>query len=186
MLQLVVPDSQDEEFWDENNCEFVIKPGCKGGTLQLEHSLLSVSKWESKWHKVYSSPKPKTVEEIIDYIRCMTINKDARPELYDHLTIDNLQEVDKYINDPMTATKISRKPGKGTTRKEISSELIYSWMIDCEIPFSCEKWHLNRLLTLIGVCNERNAPSKKMSKKSLMKQNASLNAARRGQMHTKG
>lgn len=186
MLQLIVPEAKEEELWDENNNEFVMKPGFKGGVLQLEHSLISVSKWEAKWHKVYSSPKPKTVEEVIDYIRCMTLNKDVKPEIYDYLTVDNLKQIDDYIKDSMTATRITKKPGKGSTHKEISSELIYSWMIDCEIPFSCEKWHLNRLLTLIGVCNERSSPGKKMSKKSLLKQNSALNAARRSQMHTRG
>lgn len=186
MLQLKIPDAPDTELWDENVEEFVPRPGCKGATLQLEHSLIAVSKWESKWHKSFFSTREKTVEETIDYIRCMTLNKDVRPEVYEHLTLENLKEVNDYIQDPMTATTIKRKPGKGPSRKIVTSEVIYSWMIGCEIPFTCEKWHLNRLLMLIEVCNEQNAPAKKMSKKSIMKNNASLNAARRNAMHSKG
>ena len=186
MLQLTIPDAPEMEYWDEDKCEFVTQPGCKGATIQLEHSLISVSKWESKWHKSFTSTKEKTVEEFIDYIRCMTLTRDVDPEIYKHLTSDNLKEIDKYIKDPMTATTIRRKPGKAPSNKIITSEQIYSWMINCEIPFSCEKWHLNRLLTLIEVCNANANPGKKMSPKSIMKNNAALNAARRSKMHSKG
>ena len=186
MLQLTIPDAPEETMWDESTEEFVTRPGCKGATIQLEHSLISVSKWESKWHKSYLSTRERTVEEAIDYIRCMTLTKDVRPEVYEHLTVENIKQVDAYIKDPMSATTIKRKPGKGPTRKIITSEVIYSWMIESEVPFSCEKWHLNRLLTLIEVRNERSNPGKKMSPKSVMKNNAALNAARRSKMHSKG
>lgn len=186
MLQVTIPDAPAEEYWDEATETFVVKPGCKGVTLQLEHSLMTVSKWESKWHKSFMATKEKTVEETIDYIRCMTLTKDVKPEVYEHLTVDNLKAVNDYINDSMTATTIKRKPGKGPSRKIITSEIIYSWMIDCDIPFSCEKWHLNRLLTLIEVCNTRNTPEKKMSKKSIMKDNAALNNARKAAMRSRG
>ena len=174
-------------MWNDDTEEFVTVPGCKGATIQLEHSLISVSKWEAKWHKSYSSTKEKTVEEAIDYIRCMTLTKDVRPEVYEHLTLDNLKQVDAYINDPMSATKIRRKQGKGASRRIVTAEIIYSWMIDAEIPFEpCQKWHLNRLLMLIEVCNERSNPGKKMSPKKILKDNAALNAARRKKMGTKG
>ena len=186
MLQLVIPDAPDTEMWDEEKLEFVPIPGCKGATIELEHSLISVSKWESKWHKSFSNTREKTIEETIDYIRCMTLTKNVKPELFDHLTVENLKEVDAYIKNPMTATTIRRKQGKGPSRKIITSEVIYSWMVECEIPFTCEKWHLNRLLMLIEVCKERDTPAKKMSPKNVMKNNAALNAARRSKMHSKG
>lgn len=186
MLQLIIPDAPATEYWDEDKNEFVVQPASKGATIQLEHSLISVSKWESKWHKSFISTKEKTAEEFIDYIRCMTLTKDVKPEIYLNLTTDNLSEIDAYIKDPMTATTIKRKPGKGASNKIITSEQIYSWMISCEIPFSCEKWHLNRLLTLIEVCNANANPGKKMNPKSIMKNNTALNAARRSKMHSKG
>lgn len=187
MLQLVIPDAPEKELWDEEKCEFIPCPAVKGAKIQLEHSLVSVSKWESKWHKSFTSTKEKTPEEFIDYIRCMTLTKNIDPAVYNNLTVDNLKEIDAYIRDPMTATTIKRKPGKGPSRKIVTSEQIYSWMIDAEVPFDpCERWHLNRLLMLIEVRGEASTPAKKMGKNSVMKNNAALNAARRGKMHSKG
>lgn len=181
MLQIDVPIV--EEKWDSKN-EVFIEPVYK--TLQLEHSLISLSKWESKWCKPFFSKKPKTDEETIDYIKCMTITQDVDPKVYDLLTQDNVSEIDKYINAPMTATYFSKDKTKGTSREQVTSELIYYWMIALNIPFECQKWHLNRLLTLIEVCNRKNAPPKKMSKRELMSRNAALNAARRKQLNSKG
>ena len=187
MLQLTIPDAPETEYWDQNRNEFVTRPAIRGGTIQLEHSLMAVSKWEAKWHKSFISTRDKTPAEFIDYIRCMTLSKDARPELFDILTAENLKAIDAYIHDPMTATTIKRKPGKGPSRKIVTAEQIYSWMIDCEIPFACEKWHLNRLMTFIEVRQAyADTGNKKMSPKSVMKNNAALNAARRGKMRSKG
>jgi len=188
MLQLVIPAAPNNELWDEDKCEFVSLPAFKGAVIQLEHSLISVSKWESKWHKSFSSTKEKTADEFLDYIRCMTLTKNVDPEVYNYLTIENLQTIEKYIKDPMTATVVSRKPGKSRapSRRIITSEQIYSWMIDCEIPWDAEKWHLNRLLTLIEVRNASADPGKKMTPKSILKSNSALNAARRNRMHSKG
>ena len=186
MLQLNVPAAPAEEMFDESTQEFVIRPSFNGATIQLEHSLVSISKWESKWHKAYLNNKEQTPEEFLDYIRCMTLTKDVKPEVYDHLTVDNIKQIQEYITNPMSATVIKKRPGKGPSRKIITSEVIYSWMIDNEIPFSCEKWHLNRLMMLLQVCGERANPGKKMSKKSILKDNAALNAARRKQMGSLG
>lgn len=186
MLQLTIPGSPSEEMWDEVKCEFVTTPAFPGAVIQLEHSLISVSKWESKWKKSFSSTKEKTAEEFLDYVRCMTLTRNVDPEVYDHLTLENFQQIDKYIRDPMTATTVRRKQGKGPSRKVVTAEQIYSWMIDCDIPWDAEKWHLNRLLTLIEVRNASADPGKKMSPKSILKDNAALNAARRGKMHSRG
>lgn len=188
MLQLTIPAAPESELWDEDKCEFVPQPGFRGAVIQLEHSLIAVSRWESKWHKSFSSTLEKTPEEFIDYIRCMTLTKNVDPMVYNYLTMDNLRQIDQYIKDPMTATTVKRKPGKGRgpSRKIVTSEQIYSWMIDCEIPWEAEKWHLNRLMTLIEVRNASANPGKKMSPKSILKSNSALNAARRSQMHTKG
>lgn len=187
MLQLVIPDAPTTSFWDEAKEEFVEVPGCKGATVQLEHSLISISKWESKWHKSYIFTKDKTTEEMIDYIRCMNLTKNVRPEVFDHLTPENLEQVYKYIGDPMTATTIKRKPGKGPSRKIITSEQLYSMMIDADMDVNYfDKWHINRLLTMIELRNASASPGKKMSKKNIMKNNAALNAERRAKAHSRG
>ena len=177
MLTIIIPET---ELYDEIQNEFKY---VKEQKLVLEHSLVSLSKWESKWHKPFLSKDPKTREETIDYIRCMTVNS-VDPIVYQCVSSDNIQEINKYIEDPMTATTIkSQTKGK---QEIITAEIIYYWMVALQIPFECQKWHLNKLLTLINVVNIKNKPPKKMSKKDVMSRNASLNAARRKALHTKG
>jgi hypothetical protein len=154
--------------------------------LQLEHSLVSLSKWESKWNKPFLSKDFKTHEETLDYIKCMTINQNIDPDVYNGLTSEHITMINNYIESPMTATTFSDSKQNKSNREIITSELIYYWMIALNIPFECQKWHLNRLLTLIRVCNIKNAPPKKMSKRATASQYAALNAARRKQMNTKG
>ena len=182
MLRIVVPAS---EGFDEQKQEFVYT---KEQVLHLEHSLVSLSKWESKWHKPFFSMKKgdKSDLEILDYIRCMTLTQNVDPEIYFHLSEQNQKDINAYIDDPMTATTFSQIQ-KTTSNKEIvTSELVYYWMIAYNIPVEFEKWHFNRLMTLIKICNIKNQPPKKMSKGAIMKQNTSLNAARRAAMHTRG
>jgi hypothetical protein len=181
MLQITVP---ERELYDESIGEFIHS---KEQTLQLEHSLVSLSKWESKWCKSFFSKTPKTHEETIDYVRCMTLTQNVKPEVYYCLTAENFSKIEKYIEAPMTATYFSKAEGRGSVAREtITSELIYYWMIALNIPFECQKWHLNRLLTLVQVCNIKNQPPKKMSKRQLMSRNHALNAARKKQHNTKG
>ena len=179
MLRIVIP---GQELWDEEKQEFI---NTKEQVLQLEHSLISLSKWEAKWCKVFLSKQEKTAEETIDYIKCMTITPNVDPEVYTRLTKENIKEIEDYIAAPMTATYFSANDNK-PSREQVTSELIYYWMIALTIPFECEKWHLNRLLTLIKVCNIKNQPPKKMGKREIMSRNAALNAARRKQLNTKG
>lgn len=181
MLTIEVPISP--EGWDEEKQEFV-EPRVQ--ILQLEHSLVSLSKWESKWKKSFISSKNITNEEMFDYIKCMTLTKNVSTDVYDHLTQENIETVRSYIEDPMTATTFSKENSSTRNREVVTSELIYYWMIASNIPFECQKWHLNRLITLIRVCSLKNAPQKKRSKKDIMSQNAALNAARRQQMNTRG
>lgn len=181
MLQITVPIRP--EGWDEEKQEFV-EPEYK--ILQLEHSLISLSKWESKWCKAFFSKKEKTYEETIDYIKCMTLTRNVDPKVYEHLTKDNFDQIHKYIEAPMTATVFMKDANKGGSREKVTSELIYYWMIAQNIPFECQKWHLNRLLTLIRVCNIKNTPPKKMSRKEIMRRNSALNAERRRQLNTMG
>ena len=180
MLQITIPST---ELWDERKEEFVY---VKEKTLQLEHSLVSLSKWESKWNKSFLSSSDKTNEEIIDYIRCMTITQNVDPEVYTRLKNNVIKQIYDYINAPMTATVISDTKRGSSSREVITSELIYYWMIALNIPFECQKWHLNRLLTLIRVCEIKNTPPKSMNRREIMNRNAALNAARRKQFNTKG
>ena len=180
MLQITIPAG---ERWDEGKQEFI---QVKGHTLQLEHSLISLSKWESKWCKAFLSNKDKTYEETMDYIKCMTITPNVDPDVYNYLTSDNINQINEYIGAPMTATYFSEDKSRKAGREVVTAELIYYWMISLNIPFECQKWHLNRLLALIRVCNIKNQPPKKMSKREIMSRNATLNAARRSQMGTTG
>lgn len=180
MLQITVPAT---EFFDEVHEEFIYK---KEVTLQLEHSLVSLSKWETKWKKAFLGKQKKTEEELCDYVRCMTLTQNVDPEVYRRLSFENYAAINAYIDDPMTATHFSTdKQAKGSS-EVITSELIYYWMISCNIPVDFQKWHLNRLLTLIRVCNMKNAPPKKRSQRELMKRNTALNAARRARLGSKG
>ena len=181
MLQICIP---GQEFWNEKDEEFVSGPDT---IINLEHSLISISKWESKWHKPFLSTKNKEYKELLDYIKCMTVTPNVDENVYSRLTKDNIDEIQRYINDPMTATTITER-GEGRRRSSeiITSELIYYWMVAMQIPFECQKWHINRLMMLIRICTIKNQPDKKMSKKSTMQQNAALNAARRQKLHSRG
>lgn len=180
MLVITVP---AREQWDEKNNTFIQTAEQK---LTLEHSLVSISKWESKWHKPFLSKEPKTFEETIDYIKCMTLTQNVNPNVYFNLTDDNIRSISEYINNSMTATWFVDDKNAPKNREIVTSEVIYYWMIALNIPFECQKWHLNRLLTLVRVCNEKNKPPKKMSRSTQLRNNAALNAARRASLGTKG
>lgn len=180
MLRITVPTAEE---WDEENEQFIYS---KEQTLQLEHSLVSLSKWESKWQKSFLFTKNKTEEETLDYIRCMTLTQNVNPEVYKCLTNENIREIDEYIRKPMTATTFPEDKSAGRNKEIVTAEIIYYWMSAMGINFECQKWHLNRLLTLIRVHSIKNAPPKKRNQKDIMAQNAALNAARRKQLNTRG
>lgn len=181
MLQLEIP---ERELFNEETGEFI---NYKKESLQLEHSLVSLSKWESSWRKPFFSKEQKTTEEMIDYIKCMTITQNVKPEAYINLPSDVFKKVDDYINQPMTATWFTEDQNAPKPNREIiTAEIIYYSMIALQIPMECQKWHINRLLTLIRVCNVKSQPPKKMGKKEAMSKRASLNQARRLQHQTRG
>lgn len=181
MLRIYIPSG---EFWNEKKEEFIILPSA---VLDLEHSLVSISKWESKKHVPFLGKELPKGSEFIEYIKCMTLNPDIDDEVYTRLTKTHINDILKYINDPMTATTINEH-GQSTRRNSeiVTSELIYYWMVALEIPFECENWPINRLITLIRICSIKNQPDKKMSKRSIMQQNTALNAARRQKMKSRG
>lgn len=185
MLRLSI--DSNTEFFNENTGEFVyVKPQ----TITLEHSLLSISKWEAKWKKSFldnvSEKNQKTEEEVMDYIRCMTVTPNVDPLVYQCLTANDYAKINAYINDPMTATTFSNT-GPSYSHQILTSELIYYLMISYGIPVEFEKWHINRLLTLIRICQIKNNPKQaKMSTADIHRQNQELNALRRAKYHTRG
>lgn len=183
MLEITVPGL---EYYDETNNEFIYY---KEQILQLEHSLVSISKWESRWCKAFLNGKDKSSEEIIDYVRCMTLAEgipEGIPEdVYARLTEANFKAINDYIGHPMTATTFANERNT-RSREIITSEIIYYWMIALNIPFECQYWHLNRLLTLIKVCNIKSNPPKKMSRQEILSRNKALNDARKKELNTKG
>jgi hypothetical protein len=179
MLEIIIPGL---ELYNEETNEFTCYDDVK---LELEHSLVSISKWESKWCKPFLDGKDKTLDEIVDYVRCMTISDNIESDVYDRLTEENLVVINEYIGRPMTATTFNNEK-KTTGREIITSEIIYYWMVSFNIPFECQHWHLNRLLTLIKVCNVKNNPPKKMSQKEILARNKALNDARKKELGTRG
>jgi len=180
VLHVAIP---EREFFDETKQEFT---KAKGETLQLEHSLVSLAKWESKWCKPFLGKDNKTEEETIDYVRCMTINQNVSPMVYLDISEDVLNQITEYINAPMTATWFNERQDAKKSREVITAEIIYYWMIAQNIPMECQKWHLNRLLTLIRVCSIKNNPPKKPGRREMLSKRNALNNARRSQINTKG
>lgn len=190
MFEITIP---GEELWDARRAEFT---STKAVTLRLEYSLVSLSKWESKWHiPFFDDSMEKTPEQMQDFVRCMTVTQGVDPTVYARLTVENLNAIYRYMEDPMTATWFAGegRPGEknqtGTakrrarrrppgTGKVLTSEVLYSRMFQAGVPIECERWHLNRLMTLIRACQEEQAPPRKMSRKDALRQRRELNAAR--------
>ena len=179
MLKLTIP---SVELYDEVNGLFI---QTKEQELQLEHSLVSLSKWEAKWCKPFLTQGDKTLEESIDYIRAMTLTQNVDPSVYNLISQELMIEIKTYIDKPMTATTV-RSDKRVTNKEIITSEIIYYWMVSFNIPFECQKWHLNRLLTLVNVCNIKNQPAKKLSRSEMITKNRALNETRKQQLGTKG
>lgn len=182
MLEIIVP---GKELFNEETQEFIYT---KPRNLRLEHSLVSLSKWESKHRKPFLVAKEGlTKDELIDYVRCMTITQNVPEDVYYSIARDQIEQILRYIDEPMTATWFSvNKQTSSQTRETVTSEIIYYWMCAHQIDWKAEKWHLNRLLTLIRVCNAKNGASGKMNRKDIMKQNREINAARRRKMRSSG
>ena len=179
MLRIIVPGG---EYYDSSKQEFLYS---KDTELQMEHSLISVSKWESRWHKAYNTKREKTAEELLDYFKCMTINR-VDQEVYDRLTTKNIEDIINYINEPMTAVYFPVHEDQRGSGDVVTSEVLYYYMVTLGIPFECEKWHLNRLIALIEVCSIKTASPKKMSKSQIARRNSKINAARRKMNKSKG
>lgn len=187
--KVIVPAVDDG--WDPIKEEFYTLPETR---FTIEHSLVSISKWESTWQKPFLQSKNKTPEEMLDYIRCMTLTQNVKLDVYKRLTPETINDIWAYVESPMSAMTINdlgeQREGQAPSRDVVTSEVIYSWMVEHKIPFECQKWHLNRLMNLIKILNKRaratmsNKP--RMSKRELMQRNRALNAQRRARLHSKG
>lgn len=172
---------EKQEAYNEDTREFYQIPETK---LVLEHSLISISKWESIWHVPFIGNKNITPEQAFSYIKCMTINTQPNEMVYNMLNQEHMKMIDEYMQNPMTAQKFyNEKKGRPG---EITSELIYYWMIQLQIPIEFEKWHFNKLYTLIKLCGYKNKDPKKMSKSEALRQHKALNAQRKAKLHTRG
>jgi hypothetical protein len=180
MLTIVVP---GVEMFDERSQEFTTRDDV---VLELEHSLVSLSKWESIYEKPFLGNTEKTIDEVVEYIKAMTLTPEVPEEIFKKLSEGNITEINEYIDAKMTATWFSEMPGAPKSREVITSEVIYYWMIAFNIPFECERWHLNRLFTLIRVCSIKQGKPQKMSRSQIAAQNRELNAQRRAQFNTTG
>lgn len=183
MLSLNIPTVND--IWDEANEMFISRKGAK---IKLEHSLVSLAKWERHYHQPFMSHAEFSAEEELYYIKCMTLTQNVPDEAYMNITNQQLNDIRSYINDPMTATTFSdnRKEGESPGKEIITNELIYYYMIALNIPFECQKWHLNSLLTLIEVAKRKNTPDKKMNRNELMSHHRAVNARYRAERAKRG
>lgn len=181
MLELDIP--AGEVYLENEECFVRVNPT----VLRLEHSLVSISKWEAKWQKPFlDSSKRHTVEETLDYIKCMTLNQNVDPLVYSCLTSSMVEKINEYINTNATATTFSNIKHGAPNRQIVTSELIYYWMFGYGIPIDCQKWHLSRLLTLIRIFDVKSDSGKKMSRNEILAQNRALNEARRKAAKSKG
>jgi len=172
-----------EEYYDETTEEFVVSTNA---VIELEHSLLSMSKWESKYCKPFLSDEEKTNDEVFDYILMMLVDEKAPGDFLDNLNGDHVRQINEYIESPQSATTFGSMPERKGRGETITSELIYYWMATFSIPFECEKWHLNRLFALIRICNIKNSPPTKVSAHEQARRNRELNEARKAKYGTRG
>lgn len=180
MLRIVI---EGEETFDEETKTF---DTLNDVVLDLEHSLISLSKWESKFQKPFLTHAKKSSDEVFEYLKAMIVTPDVDPDVLYRCSQETIYKIQEYIDSNQSATKFGMMPERRGSGETITAELIYYWMIAFNIPFECEKWHLNRLFALIRICNLKNSKPKKMSKHEIAARNRELNAQRRAELGTSG
>lgn len=180
MLKLII---EGDEVFNEETAEFST---VDDAVVYLEHSLISLSKWEAKYQEPFLSSTDKTHEQIMDYIQFMIFSPGESSEIVSGLSKKNIEEIQAYIDSPQSATTFGEMPDRKSRGEVITSELIYYWLVAYNIPFECQSWHLNRLLALIRICNIKNGKQKKMSRNEIAQRNRDLNAKRKAALGTTG
>lgn len=181
MLRIVI---QSDELFDDEKLEFI--PAVDGLVVDLEHSLISLSKWESKYEKPFLSSMDKSSDEVLAYVNAMVVTPDVDPDALLRCSQKNIDEIQNYIDSRQSATTFGAMPERRGQGEVITSELIYYWMVAFNIPFTCETWHLNRLLSLVRICNIKNSPPKKLSRSEIAQRNYELNEKRKQELGTRG
>lgn len=180
MLRIII---EGDEVYDEEKNEFST---VNDVVVDLEHSLVSLSKWESEFQKPFLMPGEKSAEEIFGYIKAMVLTPGAGLDVLQRCSQKNIQEIQQYIDSSQSATTFGSMPERRGPSEVITSELIYYWMVAFNIPFECQTWHLNRLFALIRICNIKNSPPKKMTRHEIAERNRQLNAERKAKYNTTG
>jgi len=180
MLRIII---EGDEVYNEKDNSFETVGDV---VLDLEHSLISVSKWESKYNKPFLSSVDKTSEEIFGYLQAMIVTDGVDPDVLYRCSQKNIDLIQQYIDSSQSATTFGQMPERRGPGEVITSELVYYWMVAFNIPFECEHWHINRLFALIRICNIKNSKPKKMSRTEIAMRNRDLNAKRRAELNTKG
>lgn len=187
MLTVTIPARPELELWDEEDRVFVTVPATDEYVLEMEHSLASIATWESKWKMAFlSKTNVLNEEQSLDYIKCMTLTKNVPDIIYHRIPENVFEQIMSYINDSKTATALPKIGDQRPNRETVTSELIFYWMSALNLPTEYQHWHLSRLMTLIELTSIKNTPPKKIGKKSLARQYAEMNAARRKQYNTRG
>lgn len=180
MLRIVI---DGDELFDEETNTFEMVDSV---VLDLEHSLLSLSKWESKYEKAFLAPTEKTPEEVLNYLKMMIVSPNVDPDVLNKCSQANIDEIQAYIDSTQSATTFGQMPERRGPGETITSELIYYWMVSFNIPFECQEWHLNRLFALVRICNIKNSKQKKMPRHEVAQRNRELNARRKAELGTTG
>lgn len=180
MLRIII--EGDELFNEEDQSFFTVNDV----VLELEHSLISVSKWESEYEKPFLSSGQKTAEEIFGYLKAMIVTPNVDPDVLYRCSQQTISQIQEYIESNQSATTFGSMPERRGPGEVITSELVYYWMVSFNIPFECETWHLNRLFALIRICNIKNSKPKKMSRNEIAQRNRELNAKRKAELGTSG
>jgi hypothetical protein len=180
MLRIII---QGDEVYDEETNTFST---VNDVVLEMEHSLYSLSKWESKYQKPFLAMGEKTHEEIFFYLKAMVVTPDVDLDILYRCSQGNVSTIQEYIDSSQSATTFGYMPERRGQGEVITSELIYYWMVAFNVPFECQYWHLNRLFALIRICNIKNSKPKKMSRHEVAMRNRDLNAKRKEQLGTRG
>jgi len=180
MLVLHLPET---ELFDESDGTFYKTEPI---TLRLEHSLISVSKWESKWKTPFLDKKDKSREEIDGYIEAMILNENFPPGVISRFGSEHYRAINEYIESTESATTFGKMPERKGRGETITAELIYYWMVAFQIPFVCETWHLNRLFALVKICNIKNSKPDKKSRAEMARDYREMNAKRKAELGTTG